>query len=129
MKIKKISSNYMPIELKRALKNADDSFSYGFREHHLLPDLPKGYKYASDTGFSVFTQLIGPHQDEYVGMNDEESYAGSVFGIVTGELWFHVGIEAIEMHAGDFVLFDSRIMHSVISEKKWRGVAVQVLRA
>ena len=71
---------------------------------------------------------VVPHTDDYVGIGIPRSYV-AVFWLVdipNGEsLYLQVGRSARNMRQGDFVVFKDSVLHSVISDRVWRGCAYQ----
>jgi hypothetical protein len=127
MKLKILAHNHNSAVLRIELKDANRDFCNTFERIDLLPKLPKEYEYALNTSLKLGMKNVPPHID-YAYFDDGLEHRGAVFGIADGYAWLHVGSEALLLREGDWVMFDDRLMHSVQSDKKWRGVAVQIVK-
>ena len=120
----------MPTPAQRRILReiADDSFTMS------LPidfgSVPCGEKWKPDltTRMAIRMRNVVPHTDDYVGIGRPRSYV-AVFWLVdipNGEgLCLQVGGVARSMRQGDFVVFKDSVLHSVISDRVWRGCAYQ----
>lgn len=109
---------------------------------------PEGYEFDESTVTLITLKNVEPHDDPWVGMDppgwnrgQEDPPTGwtydgpvdrrAVFWVADlprhQELFLHVGTMAKRMRAGDWVIFDDRILHSVISNRKWYGCAYQLI--
>jgi hypothetical protein len=125
----------MPTPAQRRILReiADDSFTMS------LPidfgNVPCGEKWEPDMSTSTAFRMrnVPPHTDrrspgDYVGISRPRNYV-AVFWLVdmpNGEgLYLQVGGVARSMRQGDFVVFKDSVLHSVISDRVWRGCAYQ----
>lgn len=71
---------------------------------------------------------VNPHEDCPVEHCLPSRKVGSMFWLLRApaEVHLQVGAVAVKMLAGDFVVFNDGVTHSVQSTKQWVGVAVQV---
>ena len=73
---------------------------------------------------------VGPHKDGWVGSNPAPRRYLSVFwltkALIGTDFRLHVRNEQIKMTAGQWVLFNDGLMHSVYAERLWHGVAYQM---
>jgi len=100
----------------------DDVFPY-------LPNLPAGYVYSPGSGVAMAMKSVEAHYDDMVGECIKgHKFACASFGLTKGYCTIHVGNEFLRLRAGDWVMFDDGIAHSVYATAKWYGFAVQVLK-
>ena len=106
---------------------ADDTFC---RE---LPgdfgDLPCGDEYSHEWGTAVALRLkaVNPHWDPWLGDSREPAKRCALFWLISGaDVWLQVGGGAVRMQPGDYVAFDDAVMHCVVADRVWRGVACQM---
>ena len=75
-------------------------------------------------------RCVGPHKDGWVGSNPAPRRYLSVFWLTEVPIGtdFHLQVrnEQIRMTAGQWVLFNDGLMHSVFAERLWHGVAYQM---
>ena len=116
------------------VKHGDESFCMTVDEEFYdeLCPLPEGYVYDYHSAIRLKMRNVEPHTDFPVNPIPENSeYVGSVFcPLNTNHPFIHlqVGEKCIKLGKGHWVMFDDRVLHSVIAEKVWSGVAVQVFR-
>lgn len=115
-------------QIDEARVKADDSFCVGFSEEFekffptfdgFMPD---------DTGILLKMKNVEPHEDDWVGGNVPKTRR-ALFWLLEGggqKLVFGCGAKHIKMGPGDFVVFDDRKTHWVMSEKLWRAAAAQL---
>lgn len=121
-------------KLAEHAKYGDDSFCMtvnGDFYDEFCP-LPKGYVYDYQTAIRLKMRNVEPHTDFQLNDTPEGyEYAGSVFCAMTMRcpyIYLQVGESYVKLSKGQWVMFDDRILHSVIAEKEWSGVSVQVFR-
>jgi hypothetical protein len=118
-----------PWQLKEAVANADESFcttaSDDFAEQLPVVDnrVPQG--------FPILLKLktVEPHSDPWVGYSDDEPIRPdrlAIFWLLKGDLCLQVANDYTRMQAGDFVLFNDALVHSVVATKTWLGAAWQL---
>ena len=94
-----------------------------------LPKLPDGYIYSPNSGVCLTMKGVEPHFDDMVGETVRGyKFVGGAFGLTKGYCTLHVGKEYEKLGAGDWVMFDDGIAHSVFATAKWYGFAVQILK-
>lgn len=135
-------------QLAYVRSEADESFcSSASSEFDMRIPCPTGYVFDPRTITLLTLKNVEPHDDPWVGADAPGwnrgredpppgwTYDGPVnrramFWVVSlprfQELFLHVGTMAKRMRAGDWVMFDDRILHSVISNRKWYGCAYQL---
>ena len=112
-------------------KIADDSF------RRTLPDdfgaLPCGDEYSHEwdtwgTAVALRLKAVTPHQDPWLGDSREPAKRCALFWLISGaDVWLQVGGVAVRMQPGDYVVFDDAVMHCVVADHVWRGVACQMV--
>lgn len=120
----------MPTPAQRRILReiADDSFTMSLPIN--FGSVPCGEKWKPDLTTSTALRMrnVLPHTDDYVGIGRPRSYV-AVFWLVdipNGEgLYLQVGGVARAMQKGDFVVFKDSVLHSVSSDRVWRGCAYQ----
>lgn len=79
---------------------------------------------------AIKMRCVGPHKDGWVGSNPAPRRYLSVFWLtkelIGTDFRLHVRNEQIRMTAGQWVLFNDGLMHSVFAERLWHGVAYQM---
>jgi len=121
----------MPTPAQRRILReiADDSFTMS------LPidfgNVPCGEKWKPDmsTSTAICMRNVVPHTDDWIGANPVPRRHANVFWLVDipnrEGLYLQVGGVARFMRQGDFVVFKDSVLHSVISDRVWRGCAYQ----
>lgn len=127
--------------LLEAKKNADESFCV-VSSAEFLAGCPQinGWVPAERGATLLTLKNVEPHEDPWVGMaSDEHDFDGpknrrALFWVlavsghaVNGHIHFQCGRKAERLAPGDWVVFDDRIMHSVITDRKWYGAASQLM--
>lgn len=121
---------------KAMREQADESFTAVVSDDFgAVPEFP-GYIVDRRTITALACVCVTPHTDTWVGDHDESDGEDgpearrSIFWVVDApvghRLHLQVGERSAEMEAGDWVVFDDRILHSVGSTRKWRGCAYQI---
>lgn len=84
-------------------------------------------------GILLSLKNVHPHDDPWVGNYEiEPKERLAIFWVLKcgSPIWFGVvGHEPRQMSSGDYVVFDDSQTHFVIADKKWHGVAWQLLSA
>jgi hypothetical protein len=115
--------------LAEARRRGDASFDTAFNFERYESDLPllsDNLHYAKPTGILLKLKNVEPHTDALqMLLGPDETHAGSVFGLLSGRVTLQVGGEALRLKAGDWVYFDDQILHCVLADRKWVGVAIQ----
>ena len=79
---------------------------------------------------AIKMRCVCPHKDGWVGSNPAPHRYLSVFWLTKAPIGtdfrLHVRNEQIRMTAGQWVLFNDNLMHSVYAERLWHGVAYQM---
>lgn len=113
-----------------AVARGDDSFctlgdSSAFSRH-----LPAYRNMRPAQGLIVLSlRNVQPHNDDYVGDGDEVPETRdrrAIFWLLKGTLHIQVANDYKRMEAGDFVVFNDAMTHSVIAERRWYGAAWQL---
>lgn len=136
--ITRIADHYTPPALvKVCKKRGTDDFCEPFdemdEEFDLLPPLPRGYEYLPYSGLLLkMNGGVQPHTDCHSGRipPDDYEHVGNVFGLVVCNYDFHIQVanDMRHMNSGDWIFFDDRLMHCVVTKNTWMGIAVQVFR-
>lgn len=108
---------------------ADDSFVMQIPHNFGLKPSYDGYETDDETGIALKCKNVDPHTDEWVGRGDYKDHL-SIFWLTHTStkheyICIQVGEDFRKMKRNDYVVFDSRILHSVISDRVWCGVAYQ----
>jgi hypothetical protein len=135
-------------QLAHVREEADDSFCQtpsSERFDYAIP-CPPGYTFEENTVTLLSLKNVEPHEDPWVG--SIPSYVGdhvlppgwthdgpegrrAMFWVVDlpkfHELFLQCGAQAKRMRAGDWVVFDDRVLHCVLSTRKWYGCAYQLI--
>ena len=133
-----VSGHLLPTsaQIKHAREYADESFCTNCSKEFMnsFPNV-EGWEAATDRAILLKLRNVEPHSDPWVSNGNEPiRYRRAVFWLLEGggqsafgcPLIFGCGDQHVKMKPGDFVVFDDRIDHWVMSEKKWRGAAVQL---
>lgn len=120
-------------------ESADESFCrtvpplFDFKN---LPPLPAGYVYDHETVTALTLKNVEPHTDSWVGRNplvngdDGPPSRRAVFWVLDCPrhkvMHLQCGNFSTRMLRGHWVIFSDEIMHSVISDCRWYGVAMQI---
>jgi hypothetical protein len=108
---------------------ADDSFSCRIPDE--FGDVPAtGYDVLHYTGTALAMKNCEPHTDFYDGDENAVDARRALFWVIAlprhAEMHIHVGNAYKRLYEGDYVVFDDSLMHSVQSDRLWRGVAYQL---
>lgn len=129
-------------------EEADESFCQtpvSERFDYNIP-CPAGYAFDPKTVTLLTLKNVEPHDDPWVGAepysrgidqpppgwaHDGPVDRRAVFWVVHlpkyHELFIQVGTMAKRMRAGSYVVFDDRVLHCVLSTRKWYGCAYQLV--
>ena len=113
--------------LAEARKWADDSFctscSAGF-----MSGVPTWEQREADNAILLKAKNVEPHNDPWVGRTEEPLTADrrSIFWFLKGSLIIQVANDYTSMSAGDFIVFNDSLVHSVQSKVTWLGAAWQL---
>lgn len=124
-------------QVAHARKWADGSFcvssDLGFMSNFPSFD---GWKSAEERATLLCLKNVEPHEDPWVGMSKPPRVRRAIFWLLQGGfahddkvIHFGCGGKFAKMRAGDFVVFDDSKTHWVMSDRKWRGAAVQLTKA
>jgi hypothetical protein len=121
----------MPTPAQRRILReiADDSFTMSLPIN--FGDVPCGEKWKPEmsTSTAICMRNVVPHTDDWIGANPVPRRHATVFWLVDipnrEGLYLQVGGVARFMRQGDFVVFKDSVLHSVISDRVWRGCAYQ----
>lgn len=101
-----------------------DDFCSSVPEDFALPDVGKIDR---STGIAFKMRSVEPHTDDWIGTGSPKKWR-SLFWVIECKEWVHLMVEGehVRMSEGDYVLFDDRKLHCVVSQHQWTGVAYQV---
>lgn len=90
--------------------------------------LPDGWKIDRSTGIALKMRSVEPHTDDWVGAGSPKHWKSLFWVVECKRPWLHLMVEGehVRMKEGDYVLFDDRKLHCVVSQYQWTGVAFQV---
>lgn len=90
-------------------------------------DLPDVSTIEKSTGIALKMKSVEPHTDDWIGAGSPKHWK-SLFWVIECKPWVHLMVESdhVRMNEGDYVLFDDRKLHCVVSQFQWTGVAFQV---
>lgn len=118
---------------KAIVEVADESFCRTAPDTVVVPEF-EGWERVPGTLTALKLKAVEPHVDPWVGDSPEPDGDDrrAVFMVVKGPKQGYVhlqaGLDATRMSEGDFVLFDDRVMHSVVATHTWVGIAWQLRR-
>jgi hypothetical protein len=126
-----IKGNFKPLksQIQEAVTRGDNSFCNVvqpvFMEHtpKFLDMIP------ADPAIVLGMRNVEPHQDEYLGQFEgipETCDRRAIFWLLRGKLHIQVANDYKRMEAGDFIVFNDAMTHSVIATTKWFGAAWQL---
>jgi hypothetical protein len=120
-------------ELRAVKAVADDSFCTN-APSHVVPPCPAPWKFDRLTSIALRLKTVEPHTDDWSGSfsNKPRSYAAVFWLMHVNDndcIYLQIGNTAERLRAGDFVVFDDRIMHSVVARHTWIGCAYQARKA
>jgi hypothetical protein len=130
-------------QVRLVREHADGSFcrtvpqSFDFMN---VPPLPEGYAFDSETFTALKLKNVEPHNDTWVGglpagvdtsgWEDGPPSRRAVFWIIDMARHSHLHIQcgafSSRMRKGSWVLFDDSVLHCVVSDRTWYGLACQV---
>lgn len=123
------------VELRRL---ADDSFCTNSTEGFMLPSFPSfdGWELAEDTATLLRLKNVEPHVDPWVPFGPSPKVRRALFWLMEGGrvngtsgVFFGCGRAVKQLEPGDFVIFNDATTHWVMSDRPWRGAAVQLRKA
>ncbi len=144
------SGKLMPTaeQVHHARRLADESFCV-VANRDFMANFPivDGWEVGTETPILIRLRNCEPHSDPWVGRFNSKPTLGwdavqqepierrAVFWVIdTGpksrfgtNMFFGCGADTIRLTAGDYVVFDDRITHWVMSDRVWRGAAIQLL--
>jgi hypothetical protein len=121
-------------QIDEARVKADTSFCVSFSDE-FGAHFPSFEGFVPDSnGILLKLKNVEPHEDPWVSHTREPRARRAIFWLLEGggqnaygqKLIFGCGAKHIKMGPGDFVVFNDRITHWVMSEKLWRGAASQL---
>jgi hypothetical protein len=118
-------------QVAEAKEFADDSFC-NLSSDQFVKNLPSwGKREHDDRPILLKLRNVEPHDDTWVGGYDEPVLPNrrAVFWLLKGELIIHAALEYRRMKAGDFVVFNDGLVHSVLAKRQWLGAAWQLKAA
>jgi hypothetical protein len=117
---------------------ADGSFCTGSSKG-FMKNFPTFDGWVPAEEFATLLKLrnVEPHDDHFVGRGKEPRVRRAIFWLLEGggqdildqRLIFGCGRQHFKMKPGDFVVFNDKIDHWVMSQQMWRGAAVQLVKA
>ena len=124
----------LKFQLDEAKRLADSSFrtvsSDLFLSH--FPYVP-GFENAEPGALLLKLRNVEPHNDPWVSQGSKPKARRALFWLLEGgqnadhaPLIFGSGRTFIKLQPGDFVVFNDAVDHWVMSEKQWRGAAMQL---
>ena len=110
------------------LEQMDCETAAAFHRH--TPEAP-GFVRAEPGCLIKMRGNVIPHVDTWLGdFRQKPRVQRSLFWVLRGWVMFKVhGLQSLSMFAGDWVLFDHRREHLVMSDGRWMGAAWQMKKA
>lgn len=124
-------------QLAHLRKWADDSFCTNSTEEfmHCFPSFD-GWVHAEDTATLLKLKNVEPHDDPWVSRGPAPKVRRALFWLMDGGntysgqgIFFGCGRATKRLKPGEFVIFNDSITHWVMSNRTWRGAAIQLKRA
>ncbi len=121
-------------QLVLARKNADSSFC-ALAGEAFMSDFPtfEGWQNATPTPVLLKLKNVEPHDDPWVSNGSEPRARRAIFWLLEGgktyhgaRIFFGCGGQVIQMKAGDFVVFNDKKTHWVMSDRQWIGASMQL---
>ena len=125
-------------QLLHARKNADESFCAVSSEGFIDAGFPTidGWSRAEATATLLRLKNVEPHDDPWVSMGAEPKSRRAIFWLLEGGrsysgegVFFGCGRDVLRLKPGEFVIFSDKVKHWVMSDRVWRGAAVQLRKA
>ena len=120
-----------PAQKRMVRAVADDSFMNSLPKD--IGNVPCGDRWRHDvtTGITLRMRSVDPHKDDWVGCGPRPLRYAAVFWLVDMPRYslpiiLQVGAVIHKMVPGDYVIFDDRVLHSVVAHNVWYGCAYQV---
>ena len=115
-------------------KEADDSFcqnsSLGFMQPFPVFD---GWQLAEDKATLLALKNVEPHDDPWVSRGAEPKVRRALFWLLAGGITYNgegvvfgCGRATTRLRPGEFVIFNDKTPHWVMSNRKWFGAAIQL---
>jgi len=107
---------------------ADGTFASQIKDWTIFDNVPGCEIGEIESAIALKAKCVEPHTDPWVGYGDEPKKYLSVFWLIKSSsgLIIQVGNDAKRLLAGEFIVFDDRVMHSVVSKNTWYGMAYQI---
>lgn len=127
-----------PEQVRHLRKWADDSFCSSSDEAFVQAGFPsfEGWVRPDDTALLLRLKNVEPHSDPWVARGPEPRARRALFWLMEGGginrqqgVFFGCGRSVKRLRPGDFVVFNDTSTHWVMSDRFWRGAAVQLRRA
>ncbi len=124
-------------QIAHARKWADDSFTVTSDTAFMQP-FPgfDGWVSAEDTATLLALKNVEPHDDPWVSRGSEPKVRRALFWLLAGGMTysgegvvFGCGRETTRLRPGEFVVFNDKTPHWVMSNRKWFGAAIQLRKA
>jgi hypothetical protein len=129
-----------PVQVRHIQEQGDGTFCklsniVELEEESFLPKVPQGWVRASAGESVMILKLSGnvePHEDSWVENGPEPSERRALFWLLKSRHPCFFGTEEskpVSMMAGDWVFFDDRLQHWLMTSGQWLGCAWQLRRA
>ena len=119
-----------PAQRRMIREHGDDQFMGRLPADFGRVPMFEGWAPDAESMVAMKMRCVGPHKDGWVGSHPDPRRYLSVFGLTKApigtDFHLHVRNEQIRMTAGQWVLFNDRLMHSVVAHRLWHGVAYQM---
>ena len=119
-----------PAQRRMIQEHGDDQFMGRLPSDFGMVPMFDGWTPDLESMIAIKMRCVCPHKDGWVGSNPAPRRYLSVFwltkALIGTDFHLHVRNEQIKMTAGQWVLFNDRLMHSVFAERLWHGVAYQM---
>lgn len=125
-------------QLQHLHKNADESFCATSSENFIKAGFPvfNGWVNAEGTATLLRLKNVEPHDDPWVSRGAEPKVRRAIFWLMEGGftysgegVFFGCGRATRRIKPGEFVVFNDSTTHWVMSNKTWRGAAIQLRKA
>jgi mannose-6-phosphate isomerase-like protein (cupin superfamily) len=125
-------------QIDEARVKADESFC-ALSSKTFLNNFPvfPGWENAEESVTLLKLKNVTPHNDVWVSRGSQPRVRRAIFWLLEGggqssfgqHLIFGCGRKHVTMKPGDFVVFNDNVDHWVMSEKLWRGAAIQLSKS
>lgn len=125
-------------QIQHLRKNADESFCATSSENFVRAGFPLTYGWINAESTVTLLKLknVEPHDDPWVSRGAEPRARRSIFWLMEGGqthsgegIFFGCGRTSMRLKPGEFVVFNDKITHWVMSNRIWRGAAIQLRKA